>query len=47
MIIFNSEKMNNSTFEIKTTGMYQQNRTIKVHIIEKQEKLQHLKKKKR
>ena len=34
--ILNQRKINNSTFEIKTTGMYHQNRTIKVHIIDKE-----------
>lgn len=31
--ILNQRKINNATFEIKTTGMYQQNRTIKIYII--------------
>ena len=31
--ILKQRKINNATFEIKTTGMYQQNRTIKIYII--------------
>jgi len=31
--ILNQRKINNSTFEIKTTGIYEQNRTIKIYFI--------------
>lgn len=31
--ILSQRKINNSTFEIKTTGMYEQNRTLKIYLI--------------